>query len=353
LSRIVVAIVNASSSSSSASARPDGKTAFDALLDLVGDDLQRVNQAILDRMESPIALIPQMAAHLISAGGKRLRPLLCLGTARLVGYEGDRHIELAASIEFVHTATLLHDDVVDESDMRRGRDTANALWGNKPSVLVGDFLFARAFEMMVDEGTREVMSLMARACATISEGEIHQLLTANDIETEVPAYLHVVESKTAALFAAAARIGGVVADRPEEEKAALEAFGGNLGIAFQIADDYLDYSAREAELGKSIGDDFRDGKLTLPVIHAIAQANDEERAFWKRCLEDQEFSDPHAEADLAHAMELLDKHGSLKETVRHAHEYAEKARRALDMFPDGETKTVLTDVVDFSVERAY
>jgi len=348
----VVAIVNAPSSSTGP-ARPDGKSALDALLDLVGDDLERVNQAIINRMQSPIALIPQMAAHLISAGGKRLRPLLCLGTARLVGYEGDRHIELAASIEFVHTATLLHDDVVDESDMRRGRDTANALWGNKPSVLVGDFLFARAFEMMVDDGSREVMSLMARACAKISEGEIHQLLTANDIETEVPAYLHVVESKTAALFAAAARTGGVVAERPEEEKAALEAYGGNLGIAFQIADDYLDYSAREAELGKSIGDDFRDGKLTLPVIHAISRADDEERVFWKRCLEDQEFTDPEAEADLAHAMALLEKHDSLKETVRHAHTYAEKARRALDMFPDSEIKRVMIEIVDFSVERAY
>jgi len=352
LSRSVVAIVN-ESSSAPAAARPDGKTALDALLDLVGDDLQRVNQAIIDRMHSPIALIPQLAAHLISAGGKRLRPLLTLGAAKLVGYEGDRHIELAACIEFVHTATLLHDDVVDESDMRRGRDTANALWGNKPSVLVGDFLFARSFELMVDDGSLEVMGIMARACATISEGEIHQLLTANNIETDVPAYLQVVESKTAALFAAAARVGGVVAERPEEEKAALEAYGRNLGVAFQIADDYLDYSAREAELGKAIGDDFRDGKLTLPVIHAISQADDEEREFWKRCLEDQEFSDDEAEADLAHAMTLLDKYGSLKETVRHAHEYAEAARRALDPFPDSEIRRIMTEIVDFSVERAY
>ncbi|WP_246423828.1 polyprenyl synthetase family protein [Roseospira goensis] len=323
------------------------------MLDLVGDDLTRVNQTILDRMHSPIALIPQLAGHIVAAGGKRLRPLLTLAAARLVGYEGDRHISLAACIEFLHTATLLHDDVVDESDKRRGRDTANAIWGNKPSVLVGDFLFARAFELMVEDGSLEVMGILARASAVISEGEIHQLLTSNNIETVEEDYIQVVGAKTAALFAAATRIGGVAAERPRAELDALDAYGRNLGIAFQITDDFLDYSAREAELGKSIGDDFRDGKLTLPVIHAIAHGDDEERAFWRRCLEEQDFSDPHGEADLAHAMTLLARHGALEETVRRAHAYAEAARRALDIFPDSRIKTILTEVVDFSVERAY
>ncbi|MQX35803.1 polyprenyl synthetase family protein [Roseospira navarrensis] len=322
-------------------------------MDLVGEDLKQVNQTILDRMHSPIALIPQLAGHIIAAGGKRLRPLLTLAAAKLVGYEGDRHITLAACIEFLHTATLLHDDVVDESDKRRGRDTANAIWGNKPSVLVGDFLFARSFELMVQDGSLEVMGILSRASAVISEGEIHQLLTANNIETTETDYLDVVGAKTAALFAAATRIGGVAAGRPVAELDALEAYGRNLGIAFQIADDFLDYSAREAELGKSIGDDFRDGKLTLPVIHAIAQADDEERAFWARCLEEQDFSDPEAEADLAHAMTLLARHDALKVTVARAHEYAEAARRSLDMFPDSRVKTILNEVADFSVARAY
>jgi len=335
-------------------AAPDNgsKAAFDALMDLVGDDLKQVNQTILDRMHSPIALIPQLAGHIIAAGGKRLRPLLTLGAAKLVGYEGDRHITLAACIEFLHTATLLHDDVVDESDKRRGRDTANAVWGNKPSVLVGDFLFARSFELMIADGSLEVMSILARASAVISEGEIHQLLTANNIETTESEYLQVVGAKTAALFAAATRIGGVAANRPTEELEALEAYGRNLGIAFQIADDFLDYSAREADLGKSVGDDFRDGKLTLPVIHAIAMADAEERAFWVRCLEEQAFSDPHGDADLAHAMTLLEKHDALKVTVRRAHDFAEAARRSLDMFPDSPVKTILNEVADFSVARA-
>ncbi|WP_343058599.1 polyprenyl synthetase family protein [Roseospira visakhapatnamensis] len=330
-----------------------GKAALDALLDLVGGDLVRVNQTIVDRMHSPVALIPQMAGHLVAAGGKRLRPLLMLGAAKLCAYEGDRHVRLAASIEFMHTATLLHDDVVDESNKRRGRDTANALWGNKPSVLVGDFLFSRSFELMVEDGSLEVMAILSRASGVIAEGEIHQLLTANDISTTEQAYLEVVGAKTAALFAASTRVGAVVADRPEAEKDALEAYGRNLGVAFQIADDFLDYSAREADLGKAIGDDFRDGKLTLPVIHAIARADETERAFWVRCLEEQAFSDEDGEADLAQAMDLLLKHGSLAATVRRAHEYAEAARRALDVFPDGDAKDVLVGIVDFSVERAY
>jgi len=344
---------NADTPGASPAQPPSGKEALDALLALVSDDLTKVNQTILDCMDSPIALIPQMAGHLVSAGGKRLRPLLTLGAAKLCGYTGDRHILLAAAIEFVHTATLLHDDVVDESSKRRGLDTANALWGNKPSVLVGDFLFARSFQLMVRDGSLEAMDIISRATGTIAEGEIHQLLTANDIGTTEEAYIEVVGAKTAALFAAAARIGAVVADRSPEQKDALEAYGHNLGVAFQIVDDFLDYSAREAELGKSIGDDFRDGKLTLPVIHAIAHADETERAFWARCLEDQEFTDDEAVADLEVAMDLLKKHGSLEATVKRAHEYAEAARRALDSFPDSDVKDILLGVVDFSVERTY
>jgi len=352
----VVTAVNASTPDSPGADRaapPSAKAALDALLDVVGEDLTRVNQTIVDRMHSPIALIPQLAGHLVAAGGKRLRPLLTLGSAKLCHYAGDRHVILAACIEFLHTATLLHDDVVDESSKRRGRDTANALWGNKPSVLVGDFLFARSFELMIEDGSLEVMAILSRASGVISEGEIHQLLTANNIETTEHAYIEVVGAKTAALFAASTRIGAVVADRPAAEKDALEAYGRNLGIAFQIADDFLDYSAREAELGKAIGDDFRDGKLTLPVIHAIAQADAEERAFWARCLEDQDFSDEDGEADLAQAMALMHKHGSLDETVRRAHDYAEAARRSLDVFPASPIKDILVGIVDFSVERAY
>ena len=282
------------------------KPSLDPLFRLLAADLARVNQLIVSRMHSPVALIPQLAGHIVSAGGKRLRPMLTLGCARLCGYQGERHIALAAAVEFIHTATLLHDDVVDSSDLRRGRDTANAVWGNKPAVLVGDFLFSRSFELMVEDGSLRVLEILSRAAAVIAEGEVGQLVTANDTATTEAAYLEVIEAKTAALFAAASRIGAVVAERPPAEEEALERFGRNLGIAFQLIDDMLDFSARQSELGKSVGDDFRDGKITLPILIAFARGDAEERAFWRRTLEDSD----QRPGDLERAMRLVERRGA-------------------------------------------
>ncbi len=261
------------------------RAALDRLQALLADDLKSVNELIVERMDSPVALIPQLAGHLVSAGGKRLRPLLTLASARLCGYGGERHIALAACVEFIHTATLLHDDVVDGSDLRRGLASANALWGNKASVLVGDFLFSRAFQVMVEDGSLPVMKVLAGAASMIAEGEVQQLITANDTETSETAYLDVINAKTATLFAAACRVGALVADRPKAEEEALDSYGLNVGIAFQLVDDRLDYSAAQAQLGKSVGDDFREGKITLPVILAYRRGDEDERKFWRRTLE--------------------------------------------------------------------
>jgi len=327
-----------------------GKPAdISALTQLVEEDLQRVNRLILERMHSPVALIPQLAGHIISAGGKRLRPMLTLAAARLCGYQGDRHLALAASVEFIHTATLLHDDVVDASDLRRGLATANALWGNKPSVLVGDFLFSRAFQLMVGDGSLEVLRILSNASAVIAEGEVLQLITANDLTTTEAAYLEVIGSKTAALFAAASEIGGVIAERPQDEIAALESYGRNLGMAFQLVDDMLDYSARQAELGKTVGDDFRDGKMTLPIVLALQQADAEEREFWRRTLEEQE----QVDSDLARAIQLMRKHGTLDATLSRARSYAEAAIEALMIFPDQPIRAALIEVAEFCLQRGY
>ena len=327
-----------------------GKPAdISALTQLVDEDLQRVNRLILERMHSPVALIPQLAGHIISAGGKRLRPMLTLAAARLCGYQGDRHLALAASVEFIHTATLLHDDVVDASDLRRGLATANALWGNKPSVLVGDFLFSRAFQLMVGDGSLDVLRILSNASAVIAEGEVLQLITANDLSTTEAAYLEVIGSKTAALFAAASEIGGVIAERPQDEIAALESYGRNLGMAFQLVDDMLDYSARQAELGKTVGDDFRDGKMTLPIVLALQQADAEEREFWRRTLEEQE----QVDSDLARAIQLMRKHGTLDATLARARSYAEAAIEALLIFPDQPIRSALIEVAEFCLQRGY
>jgi len=260
------------------------KPTFDVLTAIVAEDMALVNQLILKRMESPVALIPQLAGHVISAGGKRLRPMLTLASAKLCGYHGERHIMLATCIEFIHTATLLHDDVVDDSKLRRGLETANSVWGNQASVLVGDFLFSRSFELMVEDGSVKVMGILSSASARLAEGEVMQLLTANDTETGESAYLDVIKAKTAKLFAASCRLGAIVADRPSVEEEGLEAFGMNLGVAFQLIDDVLDYSAKQATLGKTVGDDFHEGKITLPVILAFRRGDDEERHFWRRTL---------------------------------------------------------------------
>lgn len=327
-----------------------GKPAdMSALTTLVEEDLRRVNALILERMHSPVALIPQLAGHIISAGGKRLRPMLTLASARLCRYDGERHLALAAAVEFIHTATLLHDDVVDASDLRRGLATANAVWGNKPSVLVGDFLFSRAFQLMTGDGSLEVLRILSHASAVIAEGEVLQLITANDLGTTEAAYLEVIGAKTAALFAAASEIGGVIAGRPEAEVAALEGYGRNLGMAFQLVDDMLDYSARQAELGKTVGDDFRDGKMTLPVVLALRHADDEEREFWRRTLEEQEQED----SDLDRAIQLMRKYGTLDATLVRARAYADAAIDGLMLFPDQPARRALIEVAEFCLQRGY
>ena len=322
---------------------------LDALLGLVAGDLELVNKAIVERMHSQVELIPQLAGHIIAAGGKRLRPVLTLASSRLAGHKDLRHIKLAACVEFIHTATLLHDDVVDESSLRRGQASANAMFGNKPSVLVGDFLFSRAFELMVEDGSLAVLAILSRASSIIAEGEVLQLMTANDTATGEDAYLEVIRSKTAALFAAACRIGAVIADRPKVEEDALESYGLNLGIAFQLIDDVLDYSAKQALLGKEVGDDFRDGKITLPVILAFRRGDNEERNFWKRTLEEQD----QTPEDLDHAITLLERHGSLADTIARARHYGGVARDALGIFPDTPLKQAMVDAIEFSIDRAF
>ena len=323
--------------------------ALDKLTVLVADDLKACNALIIDRMQSPVELIPQLAGYIIAAGGKRLRPVLTLASARLCRYGGDRHQGLAACVEFIHTATLLHDDVVDESDLRRGLASANAVFGNKASVLVGDFLFSRAFELMVEDGSLDVLRILSHASAVIAEGEVLQLTTSNDTGTSEQAYLDVIRSKTAELFAAACQIGAVVAERPSVEEDALFAYGLNLGIAFQLVDDVLDYSALQARLGKTVGDDFREGKITLPVILAYRRGSDEERVFWNRALDEME----QGEGDLDKAIGLMNQHGALRDTVERARHYGAIARDALGIFPDSEEKTALLDVIDFVIDREF
>jgi octaprenyl-diphosphate synthase len=322
---------------------------LDRLTALLEADLALVNTLILKRMHSQVALIPQLAGHIIAAGGKRLRPMLTLATARMCGYRGERHIALAAAVEFIHTATLLHDDVVDASDLRRGLATANAVWGNKPSVLVGDFLFSRAFELMVEDGCLRVLDILSKASAVIAEGEVLQLVTSNDLETSEASYLEVINAKTAQLFAAASRIGAVLGDRAEADERALETYGRNLGVAFQLIDDMLDYSARQAELGKTVGDDFRDGKITLPVVLAWRAADERERRFWRRTIEQME----QQPDDLPHAIALMRRHGTLDATLERAREYGDTARRALSSFRDGPERRALDEVIDFCLARGY
>jgi len=319
------------------------------LQELVNRDLARVDETILRRMSSRVSLIPELAGHLINSGGKRLRPMLTLAASRLCGYRGDQHVLLAACVEFIHTATLLHDDVVDGSLLRRGGATANALWGNQPSVLVGDFLFSRSFQLMVEAQSLKILSILADAATVIAEGEVLQLLTSNNTDTTEDAYLDVVIAKTAALFAAATRIGAVLADRPQAEEDALESYGRNLGIVFQLVDDVLDFSAHEAALGKAVGDDFRDGKITLPVVLAYRRGDEDEREFWRRCLVKGE----QRPGDLAHAQALLQHHGTLINTLERARHYGMIARDALAIFPASTEKEALLAVIDFCIERGH
>ncbi len=328
-----------------------GEAALNALAALLHDDMQDCNRAILARMDSPVTLIPQLAAHLIAAGGKRLRPLLTLASARLCGYDPAgsvaRHVGLAACVEFIHTATLLHDDVVDESRLCRGLASANAVFGNKASVLVGDFLFARSFQLMTEDGSLEVMAILSKASATIAEGEVLQMATQNDLSTTMERYLEVIHGKTAALFAAACRVGAVVAGRPERDALALDSFGTNLGMAFQLVDDALDYAADQRQLGKTIGDDFREGKITLPVLAAYEAGSEQDRQFWRRVIEDSA-QEPD---DLEHALGLIAATGSIGVTLRHAADYADRARDALSTFPDSRIRQLLCGVATYTVSR--
>lgn len=321
---------------------------LDSLQQLIAADMLRVNQVILEKVKSNVPLIADLAAHIIRAGGKRLRPALTVACAHLCGYEGDRHVKLAACVEFIHTATLLHDDVVDESKLRRGMATANDIWGNKSSVLVGDFLFSRSFQLMVEDGSLRVLHILANASATIAEGEVLQLTTTNQPDTADSVYLDVIRAKTATLFAAAGELGAVVSERLDVADT-LRDFGMNLGIAFQLVDDALDYAADQEALGKTIGDDFREGKITLPVILAYQMGTDEERAFWERTLGELE----QGNADLPHALDLLQRYNTIELTLDRAQAFAEKSRQALISFPSSPMKLALEETIDFCVSRGY
>ena len=321
----------------------------DRLAEALAEDMAAVNRIIRDRMVSEHApRIPEVTAHLIEAGGKRLRPMLVLAAAHLCGIPGgEDHRKLAATVEFIHTATLLHDDVVDESRQRRGRPTANLLWDNKSSVLVGDYLFSRSFQLMVETGSLRVLDILANASATIAEGEVLQLTAAQDLATDERIYLQVVRGKTAALFSAATEVGGVIAGAPEATVTALRTYGDALGIAFQIVDDLLDYGGSSDTIGKNVGDDFRERKLTLPVIKAVARADATERAFWIRTIEK---GDQRA-GDLEEAMDLLSRHGAMEETRAEALDWAAKAKAALATLPAHALGDMLADLADYVVAR--
>lgn len=328
---------------------PDRGPSLDPMMTLVAGEMNQVNAVILDRMQSEIPLIPELAGHLIAGGGKRMRPMLTLASARLLDYPGTRHHKLAAAVEFIHTATLLHDDVVDGSDLRRGRRTANIIWGNPASVLVGDFLFSRAFELMVEDGSLKVLKILSNASAVIAEGEVNQLTAQRQIATTQERYLDIIGAKTAALFAAACRIAAVVAERDEATEQALDSYGRNLGVAFQLVDDAIDYASDAATMGKGVGDDFRDGKMTLPVILAMARGSEAERAFWKDAMEGRRASDD----DLAHATRLLMETNAITDTIEHARMYGQRAIDALGTFATGAAKSAMTEAVEFAIARAY
>ena len=321
---------------------------LDPILSLVASDMNRVNAVILDRMQSQIPLIPELAGHLIAGGGKRMRPMLTLACARLLDYPGERHHKLAAAVEFIHTATLLHDDVVDGSDMRRGKTAANLIFGNPAAVLVGDFLFSRSFELMVEDGSLKVLKILSNASAVIAEGEVNQLTAQRQIATNEERYLDIIGAKTAALFAAACKIAAVVAER-EADEAALDSYGRNLGIAFQLVDDAIDYVSDGATMGKDSGDDFRDGKMTLPVILAYGRGSQDEQAFWREAMLGNRITDD----DLEYAISLLQRHGTIDDTIDRARHYGQRAIDAIGHFPASDAKAALTETVEFAISRAY
>lgn len=325
------------------------EASIDALVALVAGDMESVNQLIIAKAGSDVTMIPEVANHLISSGGKRLRPMLTLAAAQMCGYAGDGHVKLAMAVEFMHTATLLHDDVVDESDMRRGKPAARKVWGNQASVLVGDFLLGQAFRVMVEAGSMQALGILSDAAAIIAEGEVMQLAAAKNTATTEDDYLAVIRAKTAALFSAAAEVGPVLAGRGKADEAAFRSYGTNLGLAFQLVDDALDYGGSSAKLGKNVGDDFREGKITLPVLLAHRRGSDAERAFWDRCLVEGTADD----GDLAHAIELLRKHRAIEDTVERARHYGKVACDALAPFKESDHKRALLDVVAFCIARAH
>ena len=327
----------------------ESQPSLDPMVKLVRSDMDQVNAVIRGRMESEIPLIPELAGHLIAGGCKRMRPMLTLASARLIGYTGSRHHRLAAAVEFIHTATLLHDDVVDGSDMRRGKRAANLIWGNPASVLVGDFLFSRSFELMVEDGSLKVLKILSSTSAIIAEGEVNQLTAARQVDIAEERYLDIIVAKTAALFAAACRIAAVVAERSEAEEAALDAYGRNLGIAFQLVDDAIDYVSDAGTMGKDTGDDFREGKMTLPVILAHARGDAEDRKFWKDAIEGRRDSDE----DFAHAIDLVRRTRAVDDTIARARHYGRRAIDAIAGFADGQAKDAMIEAVEFAVARAY
>lgn len=333
----------------SSTSSPDSSRVLERLHALIGDDLEETNRVIMAQLNARVELIPTLGFHLINSGGKRLRPLLTLVTARMFGYAGKEHALLAAVIEFIHTATLLHDDVVDKSAQRRGQASANAIWGSKAPVLVGDFLFSRSFQILVEHGDLKVLRIMADACAVISEGEVMQLVVSNDLATTEEKYLEVVSRKTATLFASAAQIGALLNNRSAEEEALLARYGLLLGQAFQVVDDALDYASSGETLGKSIGDDFQEGKITLPVIHAYQHGSEEERSFWRKSLEEK----ARTEGGLHRAIKLIRERGSLDYTMRRARQFAEEAKAQLQSLPASEARDALALLADFSVDRSY
>ncbi|MBL4789549.1 MAG: polyprenyl synthetase family protein [Kordiimonadaceae bacterium] len=328
--------------------KPDA-SAIEEMQALVKDDMALVNDTITKRMDSPVVMIPELAGHLIASGGKRLRPMLTLASAQLVGYNGDKHIGLATAVEFIHTATLLHDDVVDGSKLRRGKKPANLIWGNQATVLVGDFLFSRAFELMVESDSLRVLGILSNTSAVITEGEVLQLTVANDLSTTEDTYLQVITAKTAVLFSAACEVSGVISDGSKEVTDALHAYGKYLGIAFQLIDDAMDYSAHRSTMGKEVGDDFREGKITLPIILAYRRGSDDERLFWKRTINKLK----QREGDLDQAISLLAKHNTLEDTVERARHYGAMSKDALAIFPDCPAKKSMMDIVDFCITRTF
>jgi octaprenyl-diphosphate synthase len=330
-------------------AQKTSESPLDQLQSLLDADMRAVNDMIVARMDSPVPMIPQLAGYLIAAGGKRIRPLMTLAATALYGGDMVRAHRLATAVEFIHTATLLHDDVVDDSDERRGQKSANVIFGNEASVLVGDFLFSRAFQLMVEDGNLHVLKVLSDAAAIIAQGEVLQLSIQGNLDTKMDDYLQVIKGKTAALFAAACEVGPLISNDDRNAAQVMCEYGLNLGIAFQIADDVLDYSSTLEKMGKEVGDDFREGKMTAPILFALENASAEEKEFWTRTIARKEQTD----SDLVRAQSILGRHKALEKSMDLARDYAQKAREALAEGPDSPFRAVLDDLARFTVDREF